>query len=238
MTYYQTKIDIDTKKIVGAEALVRWNHRERGLLSPSEFVPIFEKNGFIMEIDFYVYESTCKYLKKIMDNNEKLIPISCNFSRRHLSNPTFVESLNEILNKYGIPAELIEIELTETMATENFDKFTEVVNKLKVSGYKISIDDFGSGYSSVQLLYDLPIDVLKLDKSFIQKMNENTMEDEIITSVIDICHKHDIKIICEGVETLEQEEYVRNHHCKLVQGYLYSKPIDESSFDKYRRNNS
>ncbi len=232
LVYYQPKVDIDTLEIIGAEALVRWKHYSKGLLSPSIFIPIFETNGFIIEIDFYVFNQVCQLLENRFINNEKMLPISCNFSRLHLSNPTFFTRLEQITSNYHFSLDYIEIELTETVATENFNVYVNAMNRLKQMGFKISIDDFGSGYSSIQLLYSFPFDVLKLDKSYIQKTNISKLEKELMSSIIDIAHKNNIIIICEGVETIAHEDLMRASLCRYAQGFKYYKPMPKEDFLK------
>lgn len=228
--YYQPKYNIATKELFGAEALVRWNHSKKGLLSPGLFIPIFEKNQFIIQIDFYIFESVCKFLQQRKQEGKKLFTISSNFSRCHLNQTDFVERLNDIVLKYDIPHEFLEIEITETVAVEDFDLLIDIVKQLKNYGFHVSIDDFGSGHSSIQLLYKLPIDVVKFDKNFVDNNEISELEKELVDSIITVSHNNGIKIICEGVETKEQENFVRSHHCMLVQGFLYAKPMPEAEF--------
>lgn len=228
--FYQPKYDITTRKLIGAEALVRWHHREKGLLSPGMFIPIFEKNHFILQVDFYIFRCVCQFQKNRMEKGKKLFPISSNFSRLHLGKADFVEQLQAIAEEYQVPTEYLEIEITETIAMEEFDCLSIAVDKMKDFGFKVSIDDFGSGYSSIQLLYKIPIDVLKLDKAFVDNRDASEMELELVDDIIGVSQKNGIKIICEGVETQEQESFVRDHNCNFVQGFLYSKPLPEEAF--------
>jgi len=230
VAYYQPKYDILTEQIVGAEALVRWKHKSKGLMSPAVFVPIFEKNGFIIDVDFCVLTQVCKLLAERMEKGKKLYTISCNFSRQHFVGKGFVERMVEIVEQYKVPPCYIEVEITETIATSDFEELFDAVKALKDKGFKISIDDFGSGYSCIQLLYKLPIDVLKFDRVFVLEQNVNKKEADINRSIIQMCHNNGIKVICEGVETSEQREFVKSYDCRYVQGYLYSKPVDEESF--------
>lgn len=229
--FYQPKYNIETKELIGAEALVRWRHQEKGLLPPGLFIPIFEKNHFIIQVDFYIFECVCRFIQRMMHEGKKLFPISSNFSRLHLAEPEFVERLTEIVERYQVPSNYLEIEITETVATEDFDGFVNTVKRLKEKGFLVSIDDFGSGYSSIQLLYKLPIDVLKFDKVFVDHQASSRLETELVDSIITVSHRNGIRIICEGVETPEQEEFVRQHNCIYVQGYLYSKPVPEKEFE-------
>lgn len=230
IAYYQPKFDIVTNEIIGAEALVRWNHKERGLISPGSFIPIFESDRFIIEVDFCVFEQVCRLLAERMENNRKLYTISCNFSRLHFPQRDFLDRLMAIVDKYQVPTAFIEIEITETVATSDFDLLIGTVQKLKEKGFKISIDDFGSGYSCIQLLYKLPIDVLKMDRVFVCGQDVNKKEEDINKSILHVCHTHDIKVICEGVETQQQKEFIESYGCRYVQGFLYSKPVCREEF--------
>lgn len=228
--FYQPKYNIDTKELIGAEALVRWRHPVKGLLSPGVFIPIFEKNHFILQVDFYIFECVCRFLQRLIREGKRCFPISSNFSRLHLSQPDFVERLQAIVERYQVPPEYLEIEITETFAVAEFDQLIVTVKRLKACGFQVSIDDFGSGYSSIQLLYKLPIDVLKFDKAFVDNEDASEIEIELVDSIISVSRRNGIRIICEGVETLEQEEFVREHNCIYVQGFLYSRPVAEKEF--------
>lgn len=230
IAFYQPKYDIETNQIIGAEALVRWMHKDKGMMPPGLFISIFEQNRFIIEVDKCIFERVCKLQADRIAQGKKLYPISCNFSRLHFQNKAFPDELMEIVRKYNVPTNYIEIEITETIATNEFDDLSDTVIRLKEKGFRISIDDFGSGYSCIQLLYKLPIDALKFDRVFVLEMDENATEEEIHKSIVDICHSHDIKVICEGVETIEQKDYVRSYGCRYVQGYLYSRPVAEAEF--------
>ncbi|MCH5342646.1 MAG: EAL domain-containing protein [Acetatifactor sp.] len=230
VAYYQPKFDAVRDKIIGAEALVRWQHKTKGLVSPGLFVPVFEDNRFIIEVDFCIFEQVCALLAERMEKGQKLYPISCNFSRHHFMHNTFVDRVEKIRSKYGVPAECIEIEITETVATNDFDSLLQTVNRLKEKGFKISIDDFGSGYSCIQLLYKLPIDVLKFDRVFVVEQNPNEKEEILNRSIVEVCHDNGIKVICEGVETEDQRDFVLSYGCRYIQGYLYSRPVDRPTF--------
>lgn len=229
-TFYQPKFDINSKKLIGAEALVRWNHPEKGLLSPGVFIPVFEKNHFIIQLDFYVFRCVCCFQRSRLDQGKELFSISSNFSRLHLEKEDFVDRLLKVTKEFGVPTNCLEIEITETIAMEEFGSLSVAVENLKKNGFQVSIDDFGSGYSSIQLLYKIPIDVLKLDKAFVDNPDVSEMEMELMDKIIAVSQKNRIKIICEGVETEEQESFVRQHNCNAVQGFLYSRPLPEGEF--------
>lgn len=233
--YLQPKVRINSNELVGAEALIRWNYNFKELLLPNDFIPIFEKNGFIISIDFFVFEEVCKLLTKQKENGIELIPISVNMSRMHLGNKTFVLQLEEIRKKYPIEAKYIEIEITESMFIQNYESLKIILDSLHEYGYKISIDDFGSGYSSLNLLAHLDVDILKIDRSLIQNC-ENEKESIILSSIIGMAKSLNIDLISEGVETIEQATTVHKMGCNLSQGYLYDQPLPYEEFKrKYKK---
>lgn len=233
VVYLQPKINLSNNKIEGAEALVRWNNKEKGIISPGEFIPAFEKNGFIIKLDLYVFEEVCKMIKKWIENNISPIPISVNLSKVHFSNNNFVNKFKEIFEKYNIPSELIEIEFTETLVFENVEMLTDTIGKFHEIGFKCSLDDFGSGYSSLNILKDVPVDILKLDGAFFRGKNEGSKRGEyVVESVIDIAKKLDMRTVSEGVESYSQVEFLKNAKCDMVQGYVFYKPMPIVEFEK------
>ncbi|MEA4922877.1 MAG: EAL domain-containing protein [Eubacteriaceae bacterium] len=182
--YLQGQINIKTGKLIGAEGLVRWEHPERGLLLPSEFVPFFEKTGFIVEVDYYIFEEACKFIRNAIDSGRTPVRISTNFSRLHLNNPDFTANLTAIAEKYDVPKDLLELELTETIAVEDMLILKTTCDKIRAAGFRIAIDDFGSGYSSINLLQNINIDMLKLDRSFILSGLAGSREELIMSNVI------------------------------------------------------
>ncbi len=230
--FLQPKYDLKSNEICGAEALVRWNDPKRGLLSPSEFVPIFEKNGFITRMDLFVFEQVCALLQKWIENGITPVPISVNLSRVHLRTPDFLEEYQAIWEKYRVPARLIEIELTETLVFENLDAFGRIIDQIHNIGFHCSLDDFGSGYSSLNTLKDIPADVLKLDRAFFSDpAMDNKRGNEVVESVIELAHKLQMQTVAEGIETLPQVEFLRQTKCDVVQGFIFSKPIPVSEFE-------
>ncbi|MBR0033334.1 MAG: GGDEF domain-containing protein [Treponema sp.] len=234
IAYYQPKFRFQDAQIIGAEALVRWNHKTKGILPPSAFVPLFERNGFIQKIDLLVFESVCKFLDKWNksapeDKTAPAITISCNLSRMQLYNPDVAKEYAEIASKYQIAPSKIEIELTESLMMDNKERLLKAMNEIKKVGFEISVDDFGSGFSSLGLLKDIPANVIKLDKSFLG--SESEREHIIIKSVITMAKDLDLKTVAEGIEDKEQAELLKNMGCDIAQGYLYSKPIPEKDFE-------
>lgn len=230
--YLQPKFNLDSQEVVGAEALVRWLHPRRGLISPTVFISLFEKNGFIVELDNYMFEESCKLLGKWIKAGIKPIPISVNISKAHLYNPSLTESLYNLTVKYDIPPQLLEIELTESMDFNNLPMLLEIVNRLKALHFSVSIDDFGTGYSSLNLLKDLPVDVLKIDREFFAEAADEQRGRDIITSIIDMVKRLNMKTVAEGVEHKEQVDFLLNAQCDLVQGFYFSQPIPVADFEE------
>ncbi len=232
IVYYQPKFSLTKGQIVGAEALVRWDRPGYGLLSPNEFIPIFEDNGFIINLDFYLLDVVCRKLRRDIDIGLTVHPISVNFSRIHLNTDNFIERVRECLETYHIPPNLIEIEVTESAVTENEDYLLEIINALHKIGIVISMDDFGSGYSSLNLLKKLPFDVLKIDKDFFNDSGATEREQLIIANVVNMAKGLGIKVVSEGVETAEQASFLRDINCDQVQGFLFAQPMDVDTFER------
>ncbi len=234
VVYYQPKVYLKNNEIYGAEALVRWNLKGKELLYPGSFIPIFEDNHFILKLDFYVFEKVCEHLRSILDKGLNPYPVSINFSRLHLSNGEMIGKLHTIIEKYQIPANLLEIELTESALAANDSFMYTILFKLHQMGFKLSMDDFGSGLSSLNLLRKLPFDIIKLDKDFFQQGSSTDRERIVITNVVKMAKELQMDIVSEGVETEEQADFLRSINCNLAQGYLYAKPMPEQDYlNKY-----
>lgn len=231
--YYQPKTDLKTEKVAGAEALVRWQDAPGHLVPPMDFIPLFEKNGFITELDYYIFEEVFKFITKTINEGKKAIPISLNVSRAHIYEPDFVERLIKLKDKYNIDASLVELELTEGSFLTDQYVILRLMNELREVGFKLSIDDFGSGFSSLNMLKDLPIDVLKLDKEFFPKGDMDERVKTIFVNVVKMAKELNIIPLTEGVETKEQADFLKEVGCDLAQGYYYSRPLPESEFEKY-----
>ena len=231
VVYLQPKVEVKSNKIAGAEALVRWLDPKKGIIPPLEFIPIFEKNGFIGKLDIYVFEEVCRMIRNWLDEGTNPVPVSVNLSRMHLQNPHFLKKYKEIQMKYNIPADLLEIELTETMVFENFEHLKKVIDEIHQMGFYCSIDDFGSGYSSLNLLKEIPVDILKLDRVFFSKENDER-GNNVIESIISLAKKLNMTTISEGVETISQVDFLKKINCDLVQGYVFSKPLNRDSFER------
>lgn len=228
--YLQPKYRFADESLAGAEALVRWQHPEKGLLSPAYFIPYFERNGFIVKLDFYMFRQVCQLLRHWLDLDFQPPTISVNLSRLHLGNPHLVDELLAVAREYRVPLSLLQLELTESIVLDQPEALIDVMGRLRNAGFEISVDDFGSGYSSLNLLTDLPVDVLKLDKGFLDRISGTGNSRLIVEQVIDLAKKLHLSTVAEGVETKEQVDLLRRMGCDLAQGYYYSKPIPPDQF--------
>ncbi len=231
LIYLQPKVNVKTNEIIGAEALSRWYYKFEKLLMPFQFIPLFEKNGFICELDFYVFKKVCQIQKKFENDGKVLLPISVNMSKAQKDLHKYVERVEAIRQEYNVSPQIIEIEITESMLSNNVDEIISIMEELHELGYKISMDDFGSGYSNLALLSVLDFDILKLDGNFCKEDFEGK-DKVIISSIIEMAKKLNISLICERVETQQQAKNLEELGCQIVQGYLYDKPISIDEFDK------
>jgi len=225
--YLQPKYSISQNRIVGAEALVRWIHPQRGMVYPNEFIPIIEENGFIRKVDYYIWEEASRFIKKCMDLGIKDCPISVNVSRQHLKDTEFLNVLLDDIKKLEIDKYLLELEITETANSEQIAMVAEMV---KEDGFTLLMDDFGSGYSSLNVLLETPFDVLKLDKKFMDNMMASKKGMLILEHVVAMAKKLELGLLAEGVETKEQVALLSEIGCDRVQGYYYAKPMPQEDF--------
>ena len=232
VVFYQPQYNHSTGMLIGAEAVVRWRHPDNGLISPGVFIPIFEKNGFITKLDLYVFEEVCRFQRKAIDNNYSMVPISINFSKNDIYSYNFVEELNKIRNKYDVPSKFLRIEITESVLVGDIKFVNDILNKLHEFGYVIEMDDFGSGYSSLNVLKDIEFDIIKLDMLFLSGRDDKNRGGTILSSVINMAKWLKIPVIAEGVENVSQADFLRSVGCDYIQGYLYSKPISEDDYEK------
>ncbi len=229
--YLQPKYSLSNSKIVGAEALVRWVHPEKGLIPPNEFIPLFEKNGFIAKLDLYIFETVCQKIKEWIESGRPLVTVSVNISRVNFHNEQLAEILYKIASKYKIPVGFIEIEITESAVFENIDNLIGIIQNLRMYGFPVSIDDFGSGYSSLNLLKDLEVDVLKLDREFFNFSKDFERSQKVVTSVITMAKGLHIKTVSEGVETFDHVTFLKKIGCDIAQGYYFARPMPLSDFE-------
>lgn len=230
--YYQPQISTKTEKMEGAEALVRWN-KDGNRIFPNEFIPIFEKNYFIIKLEEYVYERVCENIQEMKTQFKNIPQISVNISKESLVDSKFLEKYEKIMRKYDIIPEEIELEITERSTVNNDIDIQKILNEIKGKGFSIAIDDFGTGYSSLNMLEIMPIDTLKIDKSFIDRVDINEEKTNFIEIIMFITQKLNLKTVAEGVETIEQVSYLKKCNCDLIQGYVYQKPLRFEEFKKY-----
>lgn len=228
IVYYQPRISLKEKQIVGMEALVRWRTSDGTLIPPDEFIPLFEKNGFITELDLYVFERVCRFIRKWMDLGHNVVPIGVNISRVHIRVPDCLERMTGLCERYGIDPRNMELEITESAFLGDQNLLMQVAGKIKEAGFVLVMDDFGTGYSSLSLLKDLPVDIMKLDREFFQK-KLNRRERIIIANLISMAKQLGIQVVSEGIETEESEAFLREVGCEFAQGYLYGRPEPEAA---------
>ena len=232
--YLQPKYSTIEEKIVGAEALTRWKNEIEGDIYPDEFIPIFEKNGFIIQLDLWIFEEVCRLLRDWLDQGKEPIKISVNCSRVHFKTSDFVEDYIRIAQLYNIPRNLIEIEVTENLVLENMNRFIKIVNEIKQAGFGCSVDDFGVGYSSLSLIKDISADTLKLDKVFFRYSKQDEERAVyVISSIISMAKALSMKTVAEGVEDREQVEMLKRLGCDYIQGYVFAKPMPVKDFEHY-----
>ena len=230
--YYQPKIEAESLKLIGAEALVRWQKPDGSFVYPDQFIPFVERSGQIVEVDYYVYREVFKFLADRIAAGKNVVPVSLNVSRVHLSKMSILGYVKDLFEEYKIPPELIEFELTESIYLDNTERALELVEGLHNLGTKVSMDDFGSGYSSLNLLSRLPIDVIKLDRVFLKDDSLQENDKIIISCMVDMAKRLSITSLCEGVETVEQSDYLKEIGCQIQQGYYFSRPIPQEQFEQ------
>lgn len=239
--YLQPKVNLSTGRTSGAEALVRWIAEEGRIIYPGQFIPVFEANGFCVNLDMYMLEEVCRQIRKWIDDGLTPVPVSVNQSKLLFYEADYIDNLKSLLDKYQIPAELISLEILEGLASENVNELNKRIGRLREIGFKISLDDFGSGYSSMNTLASLEIDELKFDRGFLLGLKDSGEEYErqiiIMNEIVELTKKLKISTVVEGVETKENEELVRALGCEYGQGYYYSMPMSASEFsEKYVKN--
>ena len=228
--YLQPIYNLKTNKIVSAEALVRWNHPVNGTISPAHFVPVFERNGFIVRLDRFVWEEVCRFLQRQKTNGAPVVPVSVNVSRLHFYNMDLLDFLMRLLEQYELSPELLKLEITESAYTENPHQITSVIKEFRAKGFRILMDDFGSGYSSLNVLTEYTFDVLKLDLVFLRSYDHNPKAGNLLAYIIGGAKGMGIQPLTEGVETEEHYEFLKKAGCERAQGYYFGKPqpMDES----------
>ncbi len=235
--FFQPKVNLQTMKMDGAEILVRWQHPSKGLIMPDVFIPIFERNGFILDLDMFMLKNAAQELRACLDAGIEPVRLAINFSRLHVNNPTFCEEFKQTADFYQIPSNLLEAEITESTVLDNLDKIKMVIEDFHKNGYLISIDDFGAGYSSLNVLKNLHFDTLKLDKEFLKIDGDKTRTKHIIAGTVKMLKTLNSTIVAEGIETAAQAHFLKEIGCDKGQGYLFSKPVPIERFREMLKNN-
>ncbi|WP_051656675.1 GGDEF domain-containing protein [Butyrivibrio sp. AE3004] len=228
--YLQPVCDTMTRERISAEALVRWIDSKNQMINPSDFIPILEKNGFITELDLYVLEEVCRMLREWMNQGMAVVPVSVNFSRVDVDHHGIVEEIVAIVDKYQLDHKLIKIELTESAFNDNMENIIKMLSKLREHGFVIMMDDFGSGYSNLNMFKDMPVDVVKIDMYFLRNIENSEKGMIVLESVVDMAKRLGLKIVVEGVETQEQYDYIRKLRCEMIQGFYFAKPMPSEIF--------
>ncbi len=234
IVYFQPKVSIDDLNIAGAEALIRWNYNG-DIKPPVFFIPFCERTGLVIDVDFYVLEETCRKMREWMDKGLQMVRVSVNFSKFHFNEPGVAERIYNTIKKYEIPPEYIEVEFTETAYLDKEEILETTIDKLKNYGIKSSIDDFGSGYSSLNMLQNMDFEVVKLDKSLLGKGVKNAKARKVISSIIHMAKELDMEVLAEGVETTEELGLLQELKCDVVQGFLFDQPLPMDEFEKRLR---
>ena len=230
--YLQPKVDMITGRIVGSEALVRWIHPTKGVISPVDFVPIFEGNGFISEIDFYMLEQVCKMIRRWLDKGLEAKPVSVNLSRSNLYSPRILNDIMTCVERYSVPHDLIEFEITESAFAVDNIHLNQLMEQLQKNHFRVLMDDFGSGYSSLNALRELSVDILKIDIKFLPVSQNDKRADIILRSVTQMADQLGLEIVVEGVETEAQADLLKKMGCRIAQGFLYYRPMPIEEYER------
>jgi EAL domain-containing protein (putative c-di-GMP-specific phosphodiesterase class I) len=232
VVYVQPKVSSADRSAVGAEALIRYQSKEGSMVLPGNFLPLLEEAQTISQVDFFVFEFICSKVKEWADREKQAFPVSVNFSRFSLAQPSFVEQLVKLCDKYGISPGLLEIEITESIRNAPEIDLKELIGKLRQAGFTVALDDFGTEYVNLSLLSSVEFDVLKLDKTMVDDMVNNPKAQAIIESIAGICKKMGIRVVAEGIETEEQMSVLRTCGVETAQGYLFSRPIPVEEYEE------
>jgi len=232
--YYQPKYNIQAEQpeLTSAEALVRWNHPELGMINPDEFIPLLERSGQICALDQYVWTEVTRQMAAWRDRLGRVLPVSVNLSRVDVFDPALSSILDGLVDKNGLNSRDLKLEVTESAYTENAEQLIKVIEELRGKGYEIEMDDFGSGYSSLNMLSSMPIDVLKMDIAFIQNIERNEQDFRLVELIVDLARNLKVPVIAEGVETVGQLKLLKDAGCDIVQGYYFSRPLPADEFER------
>ena len=231
--HYQPQIDARSGAVIGSEALLRWPHAERGLISPLRFIPVAEDTGQIIPISQWVLDTACRHNRQLLDRGLARGAISVNISAVHFLRSNFIETVRRALDSSGLPASLLELEITESVLLKNAERAIYLLHELKKIGVGLALDDFGTGYSSLSYLKDLPIDKVKIDRSFVQELISDPRDAAITQGIISMAHHLNLKVVAEGVESAEQADFLNRNQCDAFQGFLYARPMPFAELEGY-----
>ena len=230
LMYLQPKYNLITGKICGAEVLSRWNHPVKGLIQPNDFIPLFERNGFILRLDEYMWEEACRTLARWRDEGKEPVPLSVNISRYHIQHNDLVAAWRRLIKKYNIPTSYLTLEITETFFYDSQDLY-EVLEELQVMGFRLEVDDFGAGYSSLNMIRQIPVDTIKIDKGFLDKKLSTDKGKIVISHTIAMAKDLKLDVVAEGVETKEHVDFLKSSSCDIAQGFFFAKPMPVEEFE-------
>lgn len=236
--HYQPQFELSTNKIVGAEALIRWQHPENGLIPPLDFIPLLEETGLIVPIGDWVIQKACSQIVEWSNKGLNAPRIAINISAKQFNQRNLTQNIIKIISQTGINPELLELEVTESTIMRNFDHVVKILTELHENNIMLSVDDFGTGYSSLSYLKHFPIDVLKIDRSFVKEIPGNNDDTAIVNTIISMGHNMNLKVIAEGVETQEQRNCLTKLGCELAQGFYFSRPLTADDFLAYMTQHS
>ncbi len=232
--YLQPKYSLPDERMIGAEALTRWISESEGMIYPDEFIPLFEKNGFIIQLDLWIFEEVCRLIRGWIDEGIKPVKVSINCSRVHFKKQDFYKEYIKIARSYNVPEHLLELELTESLVLEDMKQFNQVIKEIRQAGFGCSIDDFGSVYSSLSMIENFPVDTLKLDKTFFHHSTHDSKRTEaVVSSIISMAKSLSMKIVAEGVEERENVDLLKQLGCDYIQGYVFAKPMPVKDFEQF-----
>lgn len=230
--YLQPKYRLSDNSMCGAEVLCRWEHPDKGLIPPNDFIPLFEKNGFILKLDEYMWEEACKTIRKWIDEKKEPIPISVNISRYHLQHNDLERVLMHLIDKYQLTPEMLNLEITESLFLDNPEEMNRALARLQDLGFKLEVDDFGSGFSSLNLIRNISVDTIKIDKEFLDSEIATEKGKIVVNHTIDMAKDLHLQVIAEGVETKEHVDFLKESHCDVAQGFFFAKPMPLPEFEK------
>ena len=230
--YLQPKYRLKDNSLCGAEVLCRWQHPEKGLIPPNDFIPLFEKNGFILKLDEYMWEEACKNIRRWLDQGRSVVPISVNISRYHIQHNDLEKALMELIHKYDLTPDMLNLEITESLFLDKPEELNRVLDRLQKLGFKLEVDDFGSGFSSLNLIRNISVDTIKIDKEFLDSEIASEKGKIVVNHTIGMAKDLHLQVIAEGVETKAHVDFLKNSNCDIAQGFYFARPMPVPEFER------